>query len=220
MQDWQTSLHEAWQLMSGWEVIAVALAIAYLLLAMKESLWCWYAAFVSTAIFTVLFWDASLLMESGLQIYYLGMAVFGWYQWRKGASTYSNSNSNTKSNLKIHTWSMRQHLYAIGIVITLSLVSGYFLSNHTQAAWPFVDSFTTWGSVVTTYMVTRKVLENWLYWLVIDSISIVLYWDRDLHLTALLFVAYLVICVFGYIHWRRELKSSTQSLDASVSLAN
>lgn len=214
MEGWQVSIQEAWQQMSGWELGAVILAVAYLLLAMKESLWCWYAAFISTAIFTVLFWDASLLMESGLQIYYLGMAVFGWYQWRKG------STQKKQADLQIHTWSGRRHIYAIGIVIGLSLVSGYFLSNHTQAAWPFVDSFTTWGSVVTTYMVTRKVLENWLYWLVIDGISIFLYWDRGLHLTALLFVAYLVICIFGYLQWRQQLQKTPPAFSPTASTAS
>ncbi len=202
------SLAAAWQAMSGWEVVAVALAIAYLLLAMKESLWCWYAAFISTAIFTMLFWDASLLMESGLQIYYLAMAVYGWYQWR--------SKSENNSTLQINRWSKNRHLVVIASVVALSFVSGNLLANHTDAAWPYVDSFTTWGSVVTTYMVTRKVLENWLYWLVIDSISIVLYWDRGLYLTALLFVVYLVICVFGYLQWRRHYLTQTMQQDSNL----
>jgi len=205
MESWQASLQNAWQTMSGWEVIAVALAIAYLLLAMKESLWCWYAAFISTAIYIGLFWDASLLMESGLQIYYLGMAVFGWYQWR------TRTDGEINATLQIHTWNWQRHLSVIALVIGLSLASGILLKNHTQAAWPFVDSFTTWGSVVTTYMVTRKVLENWLYWLVIDGISIILYWDRGLYLTALLFVAYLFICTFGFFQWRRQLNRQRQT---------
>lgn len=202
------SIAAAWQAMSGWEVVAVALAIAYLLLAMKESLWCWYAAFISTAIFTMLFWDASLLMESGLQIYYLAMAVYGWYQWR--------SKSENNSTLQINRWSKNRHLVVVASVVALSLFSGNLLANHTDAAWPYVDSFTTWGSIVTTYMVTRKVLENWLYWLVIDSISIVLYWDRGLYLTALLFVVYLVICVFGYLQWRRHYLSQTMQQDSNL----
>ncbi len=202
------SLTAAWQAMSAWEIVAVALAIAYLLLAMKESLWCWYAAFVSTAIFTMLFWDASLLMESGLQIYYLAMAVYGWYQWR--------SKRESDHGLQIHRWSKNRHLMVIASVVALSFISGNLLANHTDAAWPYVDSFTTWGSVVTTYMVTRKVLENWLYWLVIDSISIVLYWDRGLYLTALLFVVYLVICVFGYLQWRQHYHSQTEKRHSSL----
>lgn len=207
MENWQTSLLSAWQMMSGWEVIAVALAIAYLLLAMKESLWCWYAAFISTAIFTLLFWDASLLMESALQIYYLAMAVYGWYQWRdNSAAPQTHTTTELTTPLRIHNWSGKRHVTAICVVLVASAISGYFLQKHTQAAWPYVDSFTTWGSVLTTYMVTRKVLENWLYWLVIDGISIVLYLDRGLHLTAVLFMVYLVICVFGYFNWRQQLR--------------
>ena len=79
-----SNLLQAAQLMSPWEAAAVVLGIAYLLLAMRESLWCWYAAFASTSIFLVLFWNVSLVMESALQIYYLAMAVYGWWQWQHG----------------------------------------------------------------------------------------------------------------------------------------
>ena len=82
-QDIATNLQQAWAAMSGWELAAVVLGIAYLLLAMRESLWCWYAAFGSTAIFLFIFWDVSLLMESALQVYYLGMAIYGWWHWQQ-----------------------------------------------------------------------------------------------------------------------------------------
>ena len=91
-----TALVQAAQAMSVWEACAVVLGVAYLLLAMRESLWCWYAAFISTAIFLVLFWDVGLLMESALQVYYLGMAVYGWWQWQHG--------SEGKAELAISSW--------------------------------------------------------------------------------------------------------------------
>lgn len=99
---WQTlgSLH-------GWEALAVTLGVAYLLLAVRESLWCWYAAFFSTAIYLWLFWQVQLPMESALQLYYLVMAVYGWYQWRHGGSQ--------DSALGISTWGGRQHLLAIDL---------------------------------------------------------------------------------------------------------
>lgn len=212
MQDLQDSITAAWQAMSGWELIAVVLAVAYLLLAMKESLWCWYAAFISTLIFTVLFWDASLLMESGLQVYYLGMAVYGWYAWKYGAKDHEG--------VQIHTWSLGKHSLAIAGTLIAAACSGYLLEQNTSAAWPYVDSFTTWGSILTTYMVTRKVLENWLYWLVIDGISIFLYWDRGLHLTALLFVAYLVICTFGFFNWQKQLNAAQHQQDPDLAIGN
>lgn len=179
--------------MSGWEVLAVGLGIAYLLLAVRQSLWCWYAAFLSTAIFLVLFWHVNLMMESGLQVYYLAMAVYGWWQWQYG--------SQDHDKLRISSWSARHHLSAVSVVLLASVVSGALLTQYTDAALPYLDSFTTWGSVLTTWMVARKVLENWLYWLVIDSISIYLYIDRELYLTAALFAVYLVIVIFGYRKW-------------------
>ena len=187
------TLLQAAQAMSAWEAIAVVLGITYLLLAVRENLWCWYAAFVSTSIFLVLFWNVNLLMESALQVYYLVMAVYGWWQWQHG--------SGDQTELAISRWGTRQHLVALAAVLIASAASGILLQQFTTAAKPFLDSFTTWGSILTTWMVARKILENWLYWLVIDSVSIYLYLDRELYLTALLFALYLVIVLFGYRKW-------------------
>ena len=195
-----TNLVEALQAMSWWEFTAVVLGITYLLLAMREHLWCWYAAFASTAIFLFIFWDVNLLMESALQVYYLAMALYGWWLWRLP--------KDDAPALAITRWTGRQHLLALGSILALSSVSGLLLAQHTSAALPFLDSFTTWGSVLTTWMVARKILENWLYWLVIDAVSIFLYLDRGLYLTALLFIAYLVIAVFGYRTWLQHYRAT------------
>ena len=195
------ALQQALLAMSGWEVAAVVLGIAYLLLAMRESLWCWYAAFGSTAIFLFLFWDVRLLMEAALQVYYLAMAVYGWWHWQHGGGQ--------SDALAISSWGGRQHATAIGLVLAISLLSGLMLSHFSDARLPFLDSFTTWGSVLTTWMVARKILENWLYWLLIDSVSIYLYLDRALYLTALLFLVYIVIAVFGYQQWRQHYRAQS-----------
>ncbi len=183
--------------MTGLEALAVVLGILYLLLAMREQVSCWYAAFCSTLIFLYLFWEADLLMESALQIYYLGMAVYGWWQWQRGGSESSDA-------LPIRRWTTRQHLGAVAAVLAGSAISGALLMHYTGAALPFVDSFTTWGAVLTTWMVARKILENWLYWIVIDSVSVLIYLDRELYLTAGLFVAYVIIVIFGFLTWHRH----------------
>jgi nicotinamide mononucleotide transporter len=192
--------------MSLWEFAAVLFAIAYLLLAVREQVLCWYCAFISTTIYTVIFWDVSLLMESALNVYYMAMAVFGWYEWTYGGG--SRTGGKEKSGgIAIATLSRKQHIIIMVSITALSLISGYLLGEYSQAAWPYVDSFTTWGSVVTTYLVARKYLENWLYWIVIDSVSIPLYLDRGLNLTALLFVAYTLIAIAGYFRWRSHYQS-------------
>ena len=208
---WQGAIDYA-QTMSHWETAGVILGVAYLLFAMRQSQWCWYAAFGSTAIFTWLFFDVSLLMESALNLYYLVMAVYGWYSWRNGSS-------NPAEQLPIQTWRLKQHLLVIGGVIAMSLASGYLLTEHTGAVMPYLDSFTTWGAVITTWMVTRKVLENWLYWLVIDAAAIVLYVDRELYLTAVLMMLYLVLAIIGWISWRRDYLSQ-QPLTGSTAASS
>lgn len=208
MDSWWQSLLDAALAMSPWEAAAVVFAITYLLLAVRENILCWLFAFISTAIYTVLFWNVSLLMESALNVYYMAMAVFGYYQWTRGGG-----NGGGQA-LAIQRMSKRQHGLVIALIALLTLTSGYLLGEHSSAAWPYVDSFTTWASVVTTYLVTRKYLQNWLYWIVIDSVSVPLYIDRGLNLTALLFIAYIVIAVFGYLGWRKHFLGKTHDAAA------
>ena len=166
------SVLELLELTSWWEVPAVVLAILYLVLAARENIWCWAAAFASTAIYIYIFFDVSLFLESALQVYYLAMAVYGWYQWRQ-----PSGHTPTRS---IATWSLKTHSVVIGATAAVVLASGYLLTEATSAALPYADAFTTWYAVVTTYMVTKKILENWVYWFVIDSVSVYLYVNRGL----------------------------------------
>lgn len=186
------------------ETIAVLLSIAYLLLVMAENSLCWYCAFISTAIYVWIFGDVNLYMESALNVYYMAMAIYGWYQWRQGGES--------SSGIAISRWDPRQHLTAIAVILIATGISGYLLASSTDAVFPFLDSFTTWGSVLTTYMVARKVVENWIYWIVINSVSIFLFIDRELYQTAGLFCLYLILAVIGYIAWRKAyLKQSNES---------
>ena len=118
-------------------------------------------------------------MEAFLQIFYIAMAIFGWYQWKK--TTINNESLN------ISTWNKATHILAVTTVIILSILIGQFLDTNTNAELPFLDAFTTFGAIVTTYMVAMKILENWIYWFVIDSISIYLFITRELYLTSILF---------------------------------
>ena len=111
---------------SLWEALAVLFGIAYLLLAMREHIWCWYAAFLGTAISIYVFWDASLLMESALNVYYVIMAVYGWYQWRHGGKAHSQ--------LAISRWPLHYHGLAITGVLVVACCSGPHAASRKQAA--------------------------------------------------------------------------------------
>lgn len=188
-------------LMQAWEVLAVVLAVAYLVLAIRQNIWCWAAAAVSTVLYLFIMYHSRLYMESALQLFYLAMAVYGWYSWGHPAK----GEGSEAGTLKVTTWPLRLHLFAIGSVLVLVYISGDLLARYSDAALPHLDSFTTWGAIVATFMVARKILENWLYWFVIDAVSIGLYLNRDLFFTAALFAAYLVMIVIGYRSWRASM---------------
>lgn len=191
--------------MTAWEALAVLLAMAYLLLAMKANVWCWAAAFASTAIYTVLFWKVSLLMESVLNIYYMAMALYGYWLWTQGG--------DKEQGIKVTTWSLKTHLKLIAATSVISLLVGHGMATYTQAAFPYLDAATTCFAVMTTYLVAKKVLENWLYWVVIDFVSIYLYLSKGLMLTSLLFVLYVVLAVVGYFLWRSTLANARNTYD-------
>ena len=198
MQSLVTILQQQAATLSLLEVVAVVMALLYLFLAIRQNIWCWAAAFVSTAIYLVVMYRASLYMESALQVFYLGMAVYGWYQWRHGPGA--------DHSLPVSRWPLSRHVAVVLAVLMATVISGRVLSEYSAAALPYLDSFTTWGAIVATFMVARKILENWLYWFVIDGASIYLYVNRELYLTALLFAGYLILIVIGYLSWRKDLQ--------------
>ncbi len=185
------------------ELAAMLLSLAYVLLAAKGSLWCWPAAFISTALYTYIFYDVLLLMDSALNAYYLVMAVYGYWCWQKSSSK-EDSNAQQKSNsgFAIVSWQLSWHLKACALLTLVSIALGYVMANYTPAAFPYLDTFTTVFAVFATYLVTQKVLQNWLYWLIIDFVSIYLYIEKDLIPTAVLFVIYVIIAGFGYLKWQ------------------
>ena len=178
------------------EIVAAILAIAYLILAMLQDIRCWVAWIISSLMYFFVMYSANLYMEALLQIFYIFIGLYGLYQWRFKA--------DKKDALKITTWSVKNHLMVIGILVLLTLISGYVLTIYTAAASPFVDAFTTWGAIAASYLVAKKILENWFYWFVIDFVSVFLFISRELYPTALLFIVYLVLVVIGYSAWRKS----------------
>ena len=172
------------------ECIAVFFSILYVILAAKESIWCWWAGSISVILYINIFFSAQLYPETGLQIFYLIMAIYGYYNWNKN-----------NGNLQITQWTTGKHLLLILSGAIITFLMGFYFATYTDSKMPIVDSFTTVFSIIATYMVTKKLLENWLYWIVIDAVSVYLYFSRDLHLTSLLFIAYTIIAIIGYFSW-------------------
>ena len=196
IHDLSVQLVSAWHDTSWIEFIAAVLAVAYLLLAIGQRLSCWLAAFISSVLYVWVLFDARLYMESLLNAFYAAMAVYGFWQWQHGKAG---------GALTVNRWPLARHALAASGIVGLSLVTAFFLRRYTPAALPFPDSMVAWSSVFATFLVARKVYENWHWWLLIDSVSVYLYYTRHLYATMLLFVLYLVLIVIGMREWRRSL---------------
>jgi nicotinamide mononucleotide transporter len=192
---------------SPWELVAALLGLAYLILAVRKSLWCWLAALISSAIYVAVMFGAKLYMQVALNLFYVAMAVYGYWEWRRGR--------DESGKVATTSWSATTHCGVAACVLALSGLNAWMLSRYSDAASPFLDSFVTWGSVITTWMVARRVIENWLYWIVVDGIAAYLYFRQGLNPTGVLFVVYIGIVIHGYRVWTRDAKPEVQDPTAA-----
>jgi nicotinamide mononucleotide transporter len=180
------------------EWAAVVLALAYVLLATRQSRWCWLPAAASSAIYLTLFFDARLPMQALLNGYYVLMAGYGWLAWgaQGGAQV-----------LRVTSWPRARHAALLAVLTAGSLLYSSLVEDARGPWLTFADAWVAAGSVVATWLMARKVLENWLYWVLFDLAAMVLYWSQDFAATTGLYFVYVVLAVRGYLAWRRDATS-------------
>ena len=202
MSDWGHLLDEVWGGLlatSPLEVIAVLLGLAYAVLAIRRSRWCWVTGGLSSAIMIFLALHARLPMQAALQVYYVVISAYGWWHWTR--------EEEARGTLAVTTWPVLGNVAASGAVVLISALTAHWLATQTQAPWPFLDSLTTWGSLYATWLEARVKLENWLYWIVIDSVLAFLFAAQGLYFVALLSVLYLGVSAVGFIRWLKTYRS-------------
>ena len=178
-------------------VCASSFGILYIILAAKENIWCWLAAVISVSLYMYINYNLGYYAQSVLQIFYLFIAIYGYVMWNK------------LDPERIKEWSPKKHLFIIFIGVIITFIIGFILTEYVEPSeQPLLDSLTTVFSVFASYMVAKKVLENWLYWIVIDSFIIYLYYIQGEFILALQFLAYIIIAVFGYFSWIQRMKTN------------
>lgn len=188
--------------------LAFVFSIIYVILAAAENIWCWFFGIISVVLAFMVYIDPEVRLYSDavLQVFYVVMSIYGWWSWMQQREGDTHNLADNAGDLQITRWPIKNHLILFVIGCLLALVMGWFWT-WMNAALPYIDAFTTSFSVIATILVARKVLENWLYWIVIDFVCIFVYAHRGLYLFSLLFFIYCVIAVFGYINWQRKTKA-------------
>ncbi len=164
---------------------------------MRQNVWCWPVGLVNVSLFIVVFFHARLYGSTALQGVYVALCLYGWYQWLHGGSDHGRLEVSRTPG----TWAL-----GLGVTgVAFSIALGLFLWQRTDAVLPFWDAGTTGFSLVAQWMTTRKWIETWLVWIVVDVVYVGMYLSQGLYPTAGLYAAFLVLAVLGLVEWRRSL---------------
>jgi nicotinamide mononucleotide transporter len=183
--------------MSPLEIVAVVFGVVSVWMTVRENIWCWPTAIVNVGLFIVVFWEAKLYADMGLQIVYVVLSLYGWWEWLFGGKG--------RTPLPVSFASEKVRLFSLVAGLAGTLVLGQFLSESTDAALPWWDAGTASFSLVAQFLMTRKLIENWLLWIAVDVVYIPMYVAKGLYPTALLYVAFLGLAIAGWFSWKRSL---------------
>lgn len=196
--------------MSTLEIVAVVLTLVAVYLTARQIIWCWPLGMVSVSLYAVVFYQARLYADMGLQALYFGLAAYGWWAWMRGGEGHGPlavSRASTR---------LRVLLAMLGGVAGVLL--GATLARLTDASLPFMDSTLTAYSIVAQWMQTRKLLEAWLVWLAVDVFYVGMFLNKELYPTAVLYAIFLYLAIVGFVEWRRSLRrAGAHGLSARVS---
>lgn len=183
------------------EVCGTVTGLIYLWFSIRQNILTWPVGLITSVLYGWIFFDAKFYAGMGLQIYYVLISIYGWWSWEYGDSDNSGAKTLHISRTNIKLWIM---IFIVNMLLFLSI--SYILVNLTDSPIPYWDAFTTSLSIIATWMLARKKFEHWLLWMIIDTVSIGLYFYRGLYPTTFLFLAYTVMAVIGYYEWRKNLK--------------
>lgn len=178
---------------------AVLTGVLYLIFAVKEKIICWLFGILSSLIYIFISFENQLFLDLGLQTFYVIAGIYGWINWKK-----------PKVSISIREYKIQTHVFAIIGLSVFACVLGYLFDRYTSQFNPYLDAFITIFSFYATFLVTQKILSNWLYWIVINLLGIFLFGTKGLYLTSLLYIVNAIMAIIGFIKWKKTLKIEKQ----------
>ncbi len=194
-----------WLTLNYIEVLGALAGLIYLYFSINQIIWLWPFGLVTSGLYIYVFYHSGLFADMGLQVYYLLISLYGWHHWLTGGK----NKINVEHKRELPVSSLRPLSIGILIMITASMtvLLGVLLSEIKNSSIPYWDAFTTSGSVVATWMLARKYIENWIFWIIIDFVAMGTYIYKGLYPTVILFFVYTLMAFIGYREWKKDLET-------------
>ena len=180
------------------EVAAVLLGLLSVFLVTRQNIWCYPLGIVSVFIYIFIFYEVKLYADMGLQVFFIVLQVYGWYEWLYGGEK--------KTELKVSWGTRTLYGFTTLFVVITTAVLGTLLHRLTDASLPFIDSLLAVLSMAAQWMMAKKYIENWILWTIVNIGSIAMYAMKELYFTMFLYAVYLVLGILGYVAWKKSLR--------------
>jgi len=190
-----------WLVSNKTELLGAILGIIYILFSIRQNILTWPTGLLTSILYIVVFFNSRLYAAMGLQVYYVIISLYGWYYWLKG------EKENNRSLLPVKRTNKIMWIKILFITILIYSVILIVLIKFSDSDVPFMDSLTTSLSIIATWMLAKKYIENWIIWIFVDLLSIGLYIYKSLWPTVILFTVYTIMAFFGYFEWKNDLKA-------------
>lgn len=185
------------------ETIAVIFGLMCVILTIRQNIWCWPTGLVQVALYIVIFYQVKLYSDLILHVIYVVLQIYGWHHWLHGG--------RNRNALPVSTLGPQSRLAWPAVAVSGTLLWGYLMATYTDAAVPYGDAFTTVASLIAQWLMARKKVESWLFWILVDVIAIGIYWYKSLHLTAGLYAVFLILATLGWFEWRKSLPQANEA---------
>lgn len=183
------------------EILGVALSLVYVFLMMRQNIWCWFFGILGSLLSIAIFIDAKLYSESILYAFYVAVGIYGWVKW----------HTKDHRGIPIRKWGIINHLATIVAGGLGALGLGYFFSTQSDAESPFYDAFTTSFSFVASFLEAHKILSGWIYWIVLNMMTIYLYASKEIYMYAAYSGVLTILSVIGFLRWQSAYKAQASA---------
>ena len=189
------------------EIIGAAIGLIYLYLEYKANVWLWPVGIVMSIFYVVIFFHSKFYADAAIYLYYIGANTYGLFRWKRSRGQTLEENG-TAAEMPITHVPAKRIMPLAAITVVLWMILYGILKTVTDSPIPLGDAFTTSVSIVATWMMAQKYLEQWMLWIVVNVVSTILYFWKGLYPTGVLFIVYVIVAVLGYLRWRKDMTNN------------